>query len=182
MENKLNEEIKQNKILDNKIKALTKELEDEKSRNINLNSINNDLNSQLNNASRTIKDLSDKLNSINLKNYNNELQKIINMKNDEINKLKSKLNENSIDNILPGEKILAIGFTSCDQKINNFILACKDSELFVRIEEKLYDEYSEYNEKETYFMVGGNKIKRFKTLKENNIKSGSIIMLNIIDE
>ena len=104
------------------------------------------------------------------------------MKNDEINKLKSKLKENSLENCQPGEKILAIGFTSCDQKINNYIIACKDSELFVRIEEKLYDEYSEYKEKETYFMAAGNKIKRFKTLKENNIKTGSIIMLNIIEE
>jgi len=175
LENKLNEERDQNKILENKIKILTKELADEKSKN-------NNLISQLNNANKTIKDLSDKLNSINLKNYNSELQKIINMKNDEINKLKSKLNENTIENIQPGEKILAICFTSCDQKINNFALPCKDSELFVRIEEKLYDDYSEYKEKETYFMAGGNKIKRFKTLKENNIKSGSIIMLNIIDE
>jgi len=175
LENKLNEERNQNKILENKIKTLTKELEDEKSKN-------NNLTSQLNNANKTIKDLSDKLNSINLKNYDNDLQKIINMKNDEINKLKSRLNENSIDNIQPGEKILAICFTNCDQKINNFALPCKDSELFVRVEEKLYDEYSEYKEKETYFMADGNKIKRFKTLKENNIKSGSIIMLNIIDE
>jgi len=175
LENKLNEERNQNIILESIIKALTKQLEDEKSKNQNLTS-------QLNNANKTIKDLSDKLNSINLKNYDNDLQKIINIKNDEINKLKSRLNENSIDNIQPGEKILAICFTSCDQKINNFALPCKDSELFVRVEEKLYDEYSEYKEKETYFMAGGSKIKRFKTLKENNIKSGSIIMLNIIDE
>ena len=181
MENKLNEEKKQNEILNNKIKTLTKELEDEKSKNINLNKINFDLTSQLNNANKTIKELLDKINS-NLKNDNNEFQKIIKMKDEEINKLKSKLNENSLENCKPGEKILAIGFTSCDQKINNFFLACKDSELFVRIEEKLYDEYSGYKEKETYFMVGGNKIKRFKTLKENNIKTGSVIMLNIYDE
>ena len=177
-----NEEKKQNEILNNKIKTLTKELEDEKSKNRNLNKINIDLTSQLNNANKTIKDLSNKLNSISLKNNNNEFQKIINMKDEEINKLKSKLNENSLENCKPGEKILAIGFTSCDKKINNFFLPCKDSELFVRIEEKLYDEYSEYKEKETYFMVGGNKIKRFKTLKQNNIKSGSLIMLNIYDE
>ena len=177
MENNLNEERNQNKILESKIKTLTKELENEKTKNKNLSS-------QLNDANKTIKDLSDKLNSINfLKNdNNNELQKIINMKNDEINTLKSRLNEISIENIQPGEKILAICFTSCDKKINNFALPCKDSELFVRIEEKIYDKYSEYKEKETYFMVGGSKIKRFKTLKENNIKSGSIILLNIIDE
>ncbi len=143
MENKLNEEINQNKILENKIQALTKELEDDKSKN-------NNLTSQLNNANKTIKDLSDKLNSFNLKNDNSELKKIINMKNNEINKLKSKLSENTIENIQLGEKILAIGFTICDQIINNFILPFKDSELFVRIEEKLYDEFSDYKEKETY--------------------------------
>ena len=143
MENKLNEEINQNKILENKIQALTKELEDDKSKN-------NNLTSQLNNANKTIKDLSDKLNSFNLKKDNSELKKIINMKNNEINKLKSKLSENTIENIQLGEKILAIGFTICDQIINNFILPFKDSELFVRIEEKLYDEFSDYKEKETY--------------------------------
>jgi len=105
------------------------------------------------------------------------LQNIINIENDKINKLKSKLK-----NIQAGEEKLEISFMSCDQIINNFIVPCKDSDLFVRIEENLYDEFSEYKEKVTYFMVDGNKIKRFKTLKENNIKSGSIIMLNIIDE
>ena len=180
LENKLNEEKKQNNILNNKINILTKELEDEKIKNANLNNINIDLTSQLNNVYKTIKNLSDKINSINLK--NDELQKIINIKTDEINILKSKLNNNSLQNFNPGDTILAIGFTSCDQKINNFILPCKDSELFVRIEEKLYNEYPEYKEKETYFMVDGSKIKRFKTLKENNIKSGNIIMLNIFEE
>ena len=157
-------------------------MEDEKTKNINLNNINIDLTTQLNNANKNIKNLLDKLNHLNLNNNNNELQNIINMKNDEINKLKAKLNDNSLENIQTGEKILAIGFTSCDQKINNFILPCKDSELFGRIEEKLYNEYSEYKEKKTYFVVGGNKINRYKTLKENNIKNGNIIMLNIIEE
>ena len=162
MENKLNEEKNKNKILNDKINKLTEELD---------------------NANKNIKKLTDKLNSINLKNNNsNELQQIINMKNDEINKLKSQINDNSLENIQPGEKILSVCFTSWDQSIHNFNLPCKDSELFVRIEEKLYNEFSEYKEKETYFLVNGLKIRRFKTLKENNIKSGSIIILNIIEE
>ena len=148
LENKLNKEIEQNKILNNEIKKLTKELKDKIIKNINLNNINNDLTTQLNDANNNIKNLSDKLNYLNLS--NNKLQNIINMKNDEINKLKSKLNDNSF-NIQPDEKILAIGFTSCDQKINNFILPCKDSDLFARIEEKLYNEYSEYKEKKNSF-------------------------------
>ena len=48
LENKLNEERNQNKILENKIKTLTKELEDEKSKNFNLNNTNIDLTSKLN--------------------------------------------------------------------------------------------------------------------------------------
>ena len=36
----------------------------------------------------------------------------------------------------PGEKIIAIGFTNFDQEINNFILPCKENDLFVKIEEK----------------------------------------------
>ncbi len=70
----------QNKILNDKIQVLTKELEDEKAKSKKLNNIIIDLNSQLINANKTIKDLSDEFNPINLKNDNNELQKIITIK------------------------------------------------------------------------------------------------------
>ena len=180
MENKLNEEINQNILLYNRNQALAKELEDAKIQNINLNKIITGLNSQLADEKKLNINLSDKLNSHYLK--INELQETINMNNDEINKLKKDIAKYSLDICQPDEKILAIGFSSCDQKIHNFILPCKDSALFVRIEEKLYEEYPEYKEKETFFLVGANKIKRFKTLKENNIKSGNVILLNIIEE
>ena len=48
----------------------------------------------------------------------------------------------------------------------------------MRIEEKLYEEYPEYKETENYFIHSGNLIKRFKTIEENNIKSGKPIILN----
>jgi len=184
LENKLNEEKNQNILLYKRNQALAKELEDEKNQNINLNKIIIGLNSQLDEAKELNTNLSNNLNSCRLN--INELQETINMNNDEINILKKKINElyakYSIDIPQPDQKILAIGFNSCDQKIHNFILPCKESALFVRIEEKLYEEYPDYKEKETYFLVGANKIKRFKTLKENNIKSGSVILLNIIEE
>ena len=109
-----------------------------------------------------------------------ELQNIIKEKIDEINVLKSKLSDSNIENIQPGEKIIAIGFTSADQTIQNFYRYCKDSDLFVKLEEKLYDEYPEYKNIETYFSVNGKKVLRFKSMKENNIKNGQIIMLNIL--
>lgn len=70
-----------------------------------------------------------------IKNYL-ELQNIIIIKNDEINKLIANLGCNSLYNMQPGEKIIAIGFTNFDQEINNFILPCKENDLFVKIEEK----------------------------------------------
>ena len=108
-----------------------------------------------------------------------ELQNLIDLKNKEIEELKS--NKNEINIIRPGEKIYAISFTSVDQKISHYAIACKNTDVFVRLEEKLYEDYPEYKDKETYFMKGGDKIKRFKNLNENNIKNNYIIMLYIYD-
>ena len=109
-----------------------------------------------------------------------ELKNLLSQKNKEIEQLKSKLNANSLDIINPGEKILAINFTSVDNRINYF-LPCKNVDIFVRIEEKLYDEYPEYKDKETYFLCQGERIKRFKNLEENNIKNSAIIVLNLYE-
>ena len=109
-----------------------------------------------------------------------ELKNLLSQKNKEIEQLKSKLNANSLDIINPGEKILAINFTSVDNRINYF-LPCKNVDIFVRLEEKLYDEYPEYKDKETYFLCQGERIKRFKNLEENNIKNSAIIVLNLYE-
>ena len=39
----------------------------------------------------------------------------------------------------------------------------------------------QYKDVETYFLVNGRKILRFKSMKENNLKNGQIIMLNIVE-
>ena len=98
----------------------------------------------------------------------------------ELNNLKNKINNNNDDlfNVInPGEKILSVLFNSCDQKIN-YSIACKNTTPFVRIEEKLYEEYPEYKDTENYFLHNGAIIKRFKTIEENNIKNGKPIILN----
>ena len=191
LENKFNEEKNKNKILNedniklrDKIIKIEKELKTEKNKNMNLNDMQINIKNQLDNANNTIKELKNKLNNNDFTNDKKylELQNIILLKNDEINKLKSKINDNTLENIGPGEKIIAIGFISVDQKIKNFILPCNENDLFVKIEEKLYNEYQEYREKETYFILNGEKIKRFKTLKENNIKNGNFIMLYLYEE
>jgi flagellar biosynthesis/type III secretory pathway chaperone len=83
---------------------------------------------------------------------------------------------------MPGDKIIGIGFTSVNQQIQYFSRAYKDTEIVSRVEEELYNEYPEFKEKDTYLMVRANKIKRFKTLRENNIRNGDIIQVHIYDE
>ena len=174
--NKLNDEKNKNIELNNKIKKLEIDLNNEKEKNKNLNQ-------QIEKYKNIIKDLNDKISRNNLNDNNkvSELQNIINEKIDEINVLRTRLNNSNINSIQPGEQIIAIGFTSSDQTIQNFFRPCKDSDLFVRLEEKLYDEYPQYKDVETYFLVNGRKILRFKSMKENNLKNGQIIMLNIVE-
>ena len=174
--NKLNDEKNINIELNNKIKKLEIDLNNEKEKNKNLNQ-------QIEKYKNIIKDLNNKISRNNLNDNNkvSELQNIINEKIDEINVLRSRLNNSNINSIQPGEQIIAIGFTSSDQTIQNFFRPCKDSDLFVRLEEKLYDEYPQYKDVETYFLVNGRKILRFKSMKENNLKNGQIIMLNIVE-
>ena len=107
-----------------------------------------------------------------------ELNKIIIEKNNEIKKLKSEYNnyDNMFNEILPGEKVISVLLTSTDQKFL-YSLPCKTSTLFVKIEEKLYEEFPEYKQTDNYFLINGKKVKRFKTIEENGIKNGKPIIL-----
>ena len=101
----------------------------------------------------------------------------------EIQKSKNKLNDKyEITYINPGEKIMAVNFVSMGkQGISNYNLICKNTDLFARLEERLYSDFPEFKEYETYFEVKTRRIKRFKTLKENNINTNDVINLFIID-
>ena len=53
--------------------------------------------------------------------------------------------------------------------------------MFVRIEERLYNEFPKFKNNDTYFDVKTNRIKRFKTLDENKIKNGDVINVFIAE-
>ena len=119
------------------------------------------LNNQINNYLNQIQFLQNQINNCNPNNLNNNL-----------------INNNYVISSKPGEKILSINFVSNGfQGIMNYSLPCKNTDLFVRLEEKLNNDYPELKDKETYFLVNGRKIKRFKTLDENQIKSNDVINL-----
>jgi hypothetical protein len=142
-----------------------KEIEILKNKNIILNNDNNSLKEKI------------KILENNLKAKNNELQNLL-----------SKNNNNNIINykitsINPGEEILAINFVSNGvQDIGHYNLICKNTDLFVRLEERLYQEFPDFKNYETYFEVNTRRIKRFKTIEENNIKNNDIINVFRIEE
>ena len=182
IEIKLYDEEKKNHLLNEKFLQLEKELNEEKEKNLIEININKELNvkilkltDELINEKQNVQKLKDCLNSLNAKNL--KLEELIDTHIKEINKLKSKLNEKEISE----ERVLAICLSSFDENIN-FILPCKSTEQFIRIEEKFYNEYPEYRDKNIYFIINGNEIKQFKTLEENNIKSGSIINIHYITQ
>ncbi len=125
-----------------------------------------------------IQDLKDKIKS---------LEKELNKKNEEIQQLLSQNNNNQgkykITSINPGEEIMCINFVSMsNQDINNYGLVCKNTDLFIRAEERLYEDFPQFKKYETYFETNGKRIKRFQTLSENNIKDKNVINLFIIEE
>ena len=112
-----------------------------------------------------------------------ELNNIINKKNIEIQKLSSYNQKDfSITSIKPGEKIMTVNFVSIgNQNLGHYSLACKNTDLFIRLEEQLYNDYPQFKNYETYFMVNTKRIKRFKTLEENKIRNKDIINMFIVD-
>ena len=150
-----------------KNKLLTKELNFEKNKFSNLNNeliLKIQMISQLNSQ---INSLQIELNSTKIK-----LQNLL----DSYNKLKQ-----SKSNFLkPGEIIMAVNITTTDQKFY-YPIVCKNTDIFAKLEEKLYNEYPEYKEMNTYFNVNGSTIKRFKSMDENKIKNADLIILNVYE-
>ena len=160
-----------NLIYESKIKELERQLDEEKNKNKKLIEENTKLKNLIND----------------LKNHNDDYLKKIKVLENEILNFKSNNNlDNQTDNIInilkPGEKIMAINFVSIGfQDIVNYAIPCKNTDLFVRLEEKLNKDFPQLKEQEIYFKVNTRRIKRFKTLDENKIKSNDIINVFVID-
>ena len=117
---------------------------------------------------------------------NKELEKLVNEQKQEIDDYIFKLNYLSENNkaisFKPEDKVISVLFmTQGNQDIINYSMPCKTKDLFVRLEERLYQDFPKYRNVETFFMVNANRILRFKTLEENKIKSNDIISLFTIE-
>jgi hypothetical protein len=87
--------------------------------------------------------------------------------NDEIDKKNLEIKEN--------EKTMVVHFISNSQDIQNYSLICKSTDLFEKLEEKLFKDYPKYTKDKTFFLANGSRIETSKTLEENKIKNNSVI-------
>ena len=74
-------------------------------------------------------------------------------------------------------EIIAINFVSLNHNIN-YPMACRKTDIFAKIENKLYNEFPELKTKKLYFIVSGNIVNKSYTFEQNKIKSGDTILIN----
>ena len=97
--------------------------------------------------------------------------------NDRILKLEIELNKFKSYCLSPGEKLISVKFISTDQSIYNFTAVAKNTDKFFKLEELLYEKYPNYRDSDNYFIFNGNKVKRNRTIEENNIKDNDVLTL-----
>ena len=163
------------------IEELRRQLNEEKNNNQKLLIENNNLKEEINRLNKDINKIQEYKNKI--KSLENDLIQ----KNNEIQQLLSQNNNNKdkyeITSIKPGEKVMSINFVNMgNNDIGHYSLVCKNTDLFIREEERLYEDFPNFKKYETYFEVNGKRIKRFQTLSENNIIDKDIINIFIIEE
>ena len=78
------------------------------------------------------------------------------------------------------EKLMCVIIQCNEDKEVHYPIICKDKLPFKNLEDLLYDKYPKYKETENEFYVDGNKIDKLKTLEENNIKNGQIIIMKMM--
>ena len=77
--------------------------------------------------------------------------------------------------LLKNEFMLTLIIMTKDKKVI-FSLICKNTDKFIKIQEKFYKKYPEYLENKGTFKIKNHLIQNNKTLEESNIKDNDIII------
>ena len=172
----------QNNKKDNEIEKLKKEIIKLNNENSSLKDENQRLKNEINNLKSELNNNYQILNAYKIK--INELNLALTNKNSEINNLTNEIKNLQLSSgkkkFIDVDELLIIHFKSIDQKVD-MPFTCQKSDIFVRIEEKLYNEYPQYKDLNTYFTVNGRRVKRFRNMEENQIRNNDKILLTIYE-
>ena len=157
----INKDIMNIPIYESQINELRKELNEEKERNKKLVKKNDEEKNKNNILIKENNELKEKLKNINQKN-----------------------NESLITSEKKKENKLVINFVIQGFEYNNLKQSyeCNNTDLFVKLEEKLYEDFPIFKKHETYFEVNSKRVMRFESLEENNIKDKDEIILFVLDD
>ena len=114
------------------------------------------------------------------RNKNKILEDKINTLNNTVNELKQE--NNDFIKKWENEIISVLFVTQGTHDIFNYSMACRTTDLFASLEERLYQDFPKYRNVEKIFMVNTNRISESKTLKENKIKNNDIISIFTIEK
>ena len=103
---------------------------------------------------------------------NTENEIIIQKLEEKIKSLEERLLFDSPKN----EKLINITIETGDQKIK-YSLICKNTDKINDIEKMLYKKFPDFPKTENYFLCNGASIEKFKSLEENKIKDGDILLV-----
>ena len=157
------------------IKDLKRQLKEEKDKNLKLINENNILKNTIDNLNKELEQI---------KGIKQSLENDLAQKDIEIQKLRSQKSNDYFDisSLKSNDKIIGVNFVSMGiNDIGHYSLVCKTRDLFVNLEERLYNDFPQFKNYETYFEVNGKRIKRFQTLEQNKIKNNDIINIFIIE-
>ena len=90
-----------------------------------------------------------------------------------IDALKSKISFGEMD---LGKSITVV-FQSADDMKVDCPIKCKSKQFFWEIEDLLYGEFPQYKKNKNYFLAFGNVVDTYKTLEENKIRGGSVVVV-----
>ena len=113
--------------------------------------------------------------NIDSKNKKTVLEALI-KKDEEIENLKKKLTRFPFI-LEEGEKLMHINITNTDFNIQNYSIICKNTDKFNQIENKIYDEFTELKDIQTYFIFNGKVIEKYNSLEENGIVDNEVIVM-----
>ncbi len=170
------DEKQENDIKEDQISFLKKENEDLKNNNIILNKENINLKKELTIKNQNINNYMDEL--TNLKQNIGLKVNQITILNNEISNL--RLNANNDDIRIRLNDIVTVTFKSIDQKVD-IAFSVPKTDLFVKLEEKLYIQYPDFRDSNNYFTINGRMIKRFRTIQENQLNNFDKILLNVYE-
>ena len=142
--------------------------------NHNQNLINNNLNQNKINSKEKINSYPNKNQPLNNK------SDISKTNNNTINLSKNSVEIKKKENLLvltnDSKDAITLHFNSSDQLLN-YAVRCKNTDKFNLVMNKILEREPKIIEKEFYFISKGNKVKEYKTIKDNNLKDGDTVIL-----